>query len=169
MIKQNKMALTLLPIALMVSVFSFSNSFCIEKNVLSSEETKLIFVDCWNKNEERIVSENPEERREIFEDCYFTKMELLKKLFYLSNLKMDLETKLKITKKLDDHLNKELNKKHDDVDNVWLINSIREVSCRMYIESIVNNLKKNKFSENFNKILDTCCFNVKQRFVEKNN
>ncbi len=41
MIKQNKMASMLLPVALMVSVFSFSNSFCIEKiNVEFREEER---------------------------------------------------------------------------------------------------------------------------------
>ena len=162
MIKLNKMASMLLPIALIASVFSFSNSFCIEKKVLSSAETTLIVVDCWNINEERIVSENPEERRKIFENCYFTKMELLKKLFDISNLEMDLETKLEITKQLDDRLNKA---KTYDGDLDWPIRAMRQVNCRFYIFSIENDIKeKNSSSETFNKILETCCPSVKQQF-----
>ena len=56
MIKQNKMASMLLPAVLIASVFSFSNSFCVENvpysgEVLSSIDEALILFICLTSNE----------------------------------------------------------------------------------------------------------------------
>ncbi len=163
MIKQNKMASMLLLIFLMASV-SFSNSFC---EVLSPIDTRLIVLDCLEKTKKDSVFADVERREKILKKCYDSKMELLKELVDKSKIEMDLETEQKMIKELDKNLNNiELNSSCDG----WLLMVRKELYFyNSYIKSIENDIKeKNSSSETFNKILETCCTSVQEKFKKIN-
>ena len=113
---------------------------------------------------EKILFTDVERRKKILKKCYDSKMELL------SNIEMDLETEQKMIKKLDDSLNNiELNRSYGGL-NDWLLMAKKESYVyNSYIKSIENDIKeKNSSSETFNKILETCCTSVQEKFKKIN-